>query len=135
MNTVIVFCDLLEIHNCEVLIREDVTVDEFIDVIVGNRKYLKCFYCYNKIDAITMEEVDWLARQPFSCVISCEMNLNIDFLIENIKNHLDLIRIYTKKRGEYPDLNGGVILKNGANIELVVQLYLICSVVLFISLL
>jgi ribosome-interacting GTPase 1 len=33
-----------KIHNCEVLIREDVTVDEFIDVVVGNRKYLRCLY-------------------------------------------------------------------------------------------
>lgn len=33
-----------KIHNCEVLLREDVTMDEFIDVIVGNRKYLRCLY-------------------------------------------------------------------------------------------
>ena len=33
-----------KIHNCEVLIREDITVDEFIDVIVGNRKYIHCLY-------------------------------------------------------------------------------------------
>lgn len=32
------------IFNAEVLLREDVTVDEFIDVIVGNRKYIKCIY-------------------------------------------------------------------------------------------
>lgn len=39
-------------------------VDEFIDMIEGNRKYIKCLYCYNKIDAITMEEVQVLAQQP-----------------------------------------------------------------------
>ena len=33
-----------EIFNAEVLIREDVTVDEFIDVVLGNRKYIKCLY-------------------------------------------------------------------------------------------
>ena len=48
-------------HNAEILIREDVTVDEFIDVIVGSRKYLRCLYVYNKIDALTIEEVDKLA--------------------------------------------------------------------------
>jgi len=42
-----------KIHNAEVLVREDCTVDEFIDVILGNRKYIKCLYCYNKIDQVS----------------------------------------------------------------------------------
>ena len=29
------------IHNCEVLFREDASIDDFIDVIEGNRKYVK----------------------------------------------------------------------------------------------
>jgi len=43
-----------KIHNAEVLVREDCTVDEFIDVILGNRKYIKCLYCYNKIDQVSL---------------------------------------------------------------------------------
>lgn len=47
--------------------------DELIDLIEGNRRYIKCLYCYNKIDAITMEEVEVLARQPnrYSSVRVC----------------------------------------------------------------
>lgn len=52
-----------KIHNAEVLVREDATVDQFIDVVLGNRKYIKCVYCYNKIDQISIQEVDQLARQ------------------------------------------------------------------------
>ncbi|KAJ1676708.1 Ribosome-interacting GTPase 2, partial [Spiromyces aspiralis] len=33
-----------KIFNAEVLVREDVTTDDFIDVIVGNRKYMPCLY-------------------------------------------------------------------------------------------
>lgn len=92
-----------KIHNAEILIREDCTVDDligkvftnrncqpppptpsthplFLDVILGNRKYLKCLYCYNKIDQISIEEVDKLARQPYTAVISCEQDLNIDYV-------------------------------------------------------
>ena len=58
-----------KIFNAEVLVREDVTADQLIDVIEGNRKYLPCLYVYNKIDQIPLEEVDRLARQPNSCVI------------------------------------------------------------------
>jgi ribosome-interacting GTPase 1 len=32
----------------DVLFREDVTVDEFIDVVLGNRVYLRCLYVINK---------------------------------------------------------------------------------------
>ena len=33
-----------EIFNADVIIREDITQDQLIDVIVGNRVYLKCLY-------------------------------------------------------------------------------------------
>ncbi len=49
---------LYKIHNADVLCREDINVDDFIDVVEGNRKYLKCLYVYNKIDTISLEEVD-----------------------------------------------------------------------------
>ncbi len=86
------------IHNAEVLVREDITVDEFIDVVLGTRKYVPCLYCYNKIDAITLEEVDQLARRENTVVVSCEAGLNLEYLIERIWEKLNLIRVYTKKR-------------------------------------
>ncbi len=53
-------------------------MDQFIDVVLGNRKYIKCLYCYNKIDQIPLEEVDRLARQDNTVVVSCETDLNLD---------------------------------------------------------
>lgn len=87
------------IFNAEVLFREDCSPDEFIDVICKNRAYLPCLYVYNKIDQISMEEVDKLARQPHSVVVSCNMKLNLDYMLETIWNYLSLIQVYTKKRG------------------------------------
>lgn len=46
-----------------------------------------------------MEEVDKLARQPHSVVVSCNMKLNLDYMLETIWNYLSLIQVYTKKRG------------------------------------
>ena len=37
------------IFNCEILFKEDITVDDLIDIIEGNRKYVKCLYVYNKV--------------------------------------------------------------------------------------
>uniref|UniRef100_A0A9L0S822 Developmentally regulated GTP binding protein 2 n=1 Tax=Equus caballus TaxID=9796 RepID=A0A9L0S822_HORSE len=89
-----------KIFNAEVLFREDCSPDEFIDVIVGNRVYMPCLYVYNKIDQISMEEVDRLARKPNSVVISCGMKLNLDYLLEMLWEYLALTCIYTKKRGQ-----------------------------------
>ena len=56
-------------------------MDDLIDVIEGNRKYMKCVYVYNKIDVIGIDDVDKLARQPSSVVISCNLKAGFAVLI------------------------------------------------------
>ncbi|ODM94275.1 Developmentally-regulated GTP-binding protein 2 [Orchesella cincta] len=106
-----------KIFNAEVLFREDCTADELIDVISANRVYMPCLYVYNKIDQISIEEVDKLARRPNACVVSCNMKLNLDYLLEMLWEKLSLIRVYTKKPGEPPDFAGGLILRRGCTVE------------------
>jgi len=106
-----------KIHNCDVMIREDITTDEFIDVLIGTRKYIPCLYVYNKVDAISLEQMDKIARSDNTVVISCELGLNLDYLIERIWDDLGLVKIYTKKRGAHPDLSDPVCLRKGATIE------------------
>eukprot|EP00924_Labyrinthula_sp_SR-Ha-C_P008379 maker-scaffold_11-snap-gene-11.32-mRNA-1 protein AED:0.03 eAED:0.03 QI:54/1/1/1/0.66/0.5/4/214/408 len=99
-----------KIHNCEILFKEDCSPDELIDLIEGNRKYVKCLYCYNKIDMVSIDEVDKLARKDHSVVISCNLDLNKDYLIQKIWEYLALVRIYTKPKGQKPDFSEPVIL-------------------------
>ncbi|XP_005112963.1 developmentally-regulated GTP-binding protein 2 [Aplysia californica] len=106
-----------KIFNAEVLFREDCTSDEFVDVILGTRVYMPCLYVYNKIDQISIEEVDRLARQPHTVVVSCNMKMNLDYLLDKVWEHLALLRVYTKKRGERPDFEDGLILRQGASVE------------------
>jgi uncharacterized protein len=49
------------------------------------------------------------------------MKLNIDFMLESIWRLLNLIRIYTKKRGEKPDFETGLIIRSGATVDYVVR--------------
>ncbi|KAF8528033.1 P-loop containing nucleoside triphosphate hydrolase protein, partial [Hysterangium stoloniferum] len=105
-----------KIHNCDVMIREVCLVDEFIDVLIGTRKYIPCLYVFNKIDSISLEQVDKLAREDHSLVISCEMDLNLDGLLGRIWEELSLVKIYTKKRGDHPDLTDPICLRKGATI-------------------
>ncbi|EPY50530.1 GTP binding protein Gtp1 [Schizosaccharomyces cryophilus OY26] len=106
-----------KLHNADILIREDITVDDFIDVVMGNRRYVNCLYCYSKIDAVSLEEVDRLARLPKSVVISCNLNLNLDFLKQRIWEELNLYRVYTKRKGEAPDFSEALIVRKGSNIN------------------
>ena len=36
---------------------------------------MKCVYVYNKIDVVGIDDVDKLARQPNSVVISCNLKV------------------------------------------------------------
>jgi uncharacterized protein len=95
-----------KLHNADILVREDITVDQLVDVIQGNREYKPCLYLYNKIDTVTIEEIDGLARQPHSLVGSVRNQFNIaephedDLLKATMWKYLGLTRIYTKRRGK-----------------------------------
>ncbi|KAL2629348.1 hypothetical protein R1flu_014034 [Riccia fluitans] len=109
-----------KIHNAEILFREDATVDDLIDVIEGNRKYIKCVYVYNKIDVIGIDDVDRLARQPNSIVISCNLKLNLDRLLARMWDEMGLVRVYTKPQGQQPDFSEPVVLstdRGGCTVE------------------
>ncbi|KAF6140547.1 hypothetical protein GIB67_035574 [Kingdonia uniflora] len=109
-----------KIHNAELLFREDATVDDLIDVIEGNRKYMKCIYVYNKIDVIGIDDVDKLARQPNSVVISCNLELNLDRLLAKMWEEMGLVRVYTKPQGQQPDFSDPVVLsadRGGCTVE------------------
>ena len=103
------------VHNADVVLKEDISVDDLIDVIEGNRKYVKCLYVYNKIDVCSIEEVDEIARRPNSIPVSCYADLNLDDgssydLLHRIWDMMGLVRIYTKKTGNKPDFGDPVVL-------------------------
>ncbi|KAF7340020.1 hypothetical protein MVEN_01919800 [Mycena venus] len=122
-----------KLHNADVMIREDITTDDFIDVLIGSfpfmstgmflsnpfnqeheniyRVYPTTTDVYNKIDAISLEQMDKLARTPNT------VDLNLDYLIERMWDELNLVKVYTKKRGAHPDLSDPICLRKGATIE------------------
>ena len=87
-----------KISNADIMFDCDATEDELIDVIEGNRKYVPCVYALNKIDEITMEELDIIDRIPHYCPVSAHKEWNLDGLVEKVWEYLDLIRVYTKPK-------------------------------------
>jgi len=108
-------CQDYKIHHAEIVFREDATCEQFVDVLIGNRKYLPCLYVHNKIDNTSIEELDRLANQPYSCVISVKKEWNLEFLKEKLWDTLSILRVYTKRKGGSADLAEPVILRKGKN--------------------
>ncbi len=71
-----------------------ITTDQFIDVLLGNRKYLPCLYVFNKVDAVSLEETARIASEGdgMNVVISCELGLGLDNLLERIWEELSLVK-------------------------------------------
>lgn len=103
-----------KIHNADVSFKCDATADEFIDVLEGNRIYIPCVYVLNKIDQISIQELDIIYKIPHSVPISSHHEWNFDDLLATMWKYLDLVRIYTKPKGQLPDYSSPVILKRGS---------------------
>lgn len=67
----------------------------------------------NKIDAITIEELDLLSRVPHYVPISAGHEWNFDGLMAKIWQYLNILRVYTKPRGQPPDYDEPVCVPAG----------------------
>jgi small GTP-binding protein len=110
-ETVVSILKEYRINNADIIIREDVTVDEFIDVVMGNAVRIPCVYVLNKIDSISMQELEIIHQTPHCVPISAKDRWNLDDLLEEMWAKLNLTRVYTKPKGQIPDYNAPVILR------------------------
>eukprot|EP01061_Rhynchopus_euleeides_P035546 TRINITY_DN59913_c0_g1_i1.p2 TRINITY_DN59913_c0_g1~~TRINITY_DN59913_c0_g1_i1.p2 ORF type:complete len:369 (+),score=174.92 TRINITY_DN59913_c0_g1_i1:90-1196(+) len=110
-DTVVNVMKEYKVINCDICFYEDADIDELVDVVEGTCVYIPAVYVMNKIDQISVEELDIINRIPHNCPVSAHHNWNLDGLLEVIWEHLGLMRLYTKPRGQIPDYNEPVILK------------------------
>mmetsp|Transcript_22167 Transcript_22167/g.55907 ORF Transcript_22167/g.55907 Transcript_22167/m.55907 type:complete len:381 (-) Transcript_22167:102-1244(-) len=105
-----------KIHHAEITLREDCTVDELIDIVESTDKigmmrvYIPAVYVCNMIDKISIEELDIIDRIPHYVPISAKDEWNFDGMLETMWDHMDLLRIYTKPKGQIPDYNEPVVM-------------------------
>ena len=59
-------------------------------------------YVYNKIDSVSLDFLDQLAREPNTVVMSCELDLGIQDVVDRCWQELRLLRIYTKRCVQHP---------------------------------
>lgn len=109
-DTITSICKEYKLNNAEVILRGKCSVDDLIDAIEGNRVYIPALYVINKIDQITIEELELLDQIPNYVLVSAHKMWNMDELLERMWEKLDLLRVYTKPKGQVPDYEAPVIL-------------------------
>lgn len=109
-NEIMAALNEYRIFNANVVIREDITIDQFIDVLEGNRAYVPAVYVLTKCDLAK-------GKLPAEYIqISADDQKSIEKLKKEIYEKLDLINIFTKRRGEKADLEEAMVVRNGITI-------------------
>lgn len=107
-----------KINNAQVLIRSVISVDDLIDCIEGNKKYLPAITSISKIDAVPASEVERVRKEVNADIlISAEKEVNIESLKELIFEKLNFIRIYMKEPKKEADMKMPLIVTTGVTIE------------------
>ncbi len=105
------------IHNADVVIREDIALEQLIDVVAGNRLYLPSITVLNKIDLVNEEylkEVQNLLKKEY-IAISADRGRNLEMLRNIIFEKLGFIRVYLKPQGKKAD-SEPMILGRGSTV-------------------
>jgi small GTP-binding protein len=114
-----------KIVNADILIRGEVTQDDFIDAMFGNRVYVPAFFAVNKVDLVdkeTLAQIDEDVTKRFGrppILLSAVSGFNIETLKDEIFDQLGFIRIFMKPVGGKADLEEPLIIREPATVEAV----------------
>jgi len=116
--TVRAIMNIYKINHGSIIIREDITDDQLIDLIVGNRKYIPSITVLNKIDLVSPKYVaEARGRIGQDLVpISADHSVNLDELKQAIFDRLKLIKVYLKPRNGSADFEEPLIITAGSTI-------------------
>jgi ribosome-interacting GTPase 1 len=111
--------------NCTVVVREDIDVEQMLDVLAGNRVYIKAVMAINKCDLAKpgqLEAVQEMHKQFKSVGVSAATGLHMDELKQEIYETIDMIRVFLKPQGQEADLDIPLIVKRGNTVGDVCEL-------------
>jgi len=107
-----------KINNADVMIRTDIDVDQLIDVVEGNRKYIPAITVVSKMDLATPAQIEHIKQTIRPDVfISAEQSKNMEKLKETIFQGLRFIRLYLKEINKKPDLEEPMVLTKGSTLR------------------
>eukprot|EP01034_Spumella_vulgaris_P040631 gene40631-50267_t len=105
---VLALCREYKIMSEDIFCRCDANIDQLMDVVEGNRTHVPCICVLNKIDQLTIEELDIIDQLPHHVPISAGGAPRVHLGIYK------MIRIYVKPKGCIPDYGAPVVLHDSA---------------------
>ncbi|MDV0447821.1 GTPase Obg [Methanosarcinaceae archaeon Ag5] len=109
--------DEYKIHNATVLFRENINVDQLIDVVSKNRSYVSSMIVVNKVDLAYPKMLEEAKKMyPEAVFISAHNSQNLEELKNVLYERLKFIRVYMKPQGEAADMEEPMIVLDGTNI-------------------
>lgn len=106
------------IHSADVLIRNNVTVDQFIDSLDVSCKYIPTLKVVNKIDLADRDYLNKIEYEmPDAMFISANKQINVEELKREIFDKLALIRIYLKPQGKKADYEEPLIIRRDSTVK------------------
>lgn len=107
-----------KIMNANVIIREDIDIDQLIDLVEDNKVYLPSIIAINKMDMVSKESLEKIrARIKPDICISAHNRENLEELREIIFKKMRLIRIYLKEYGKKADMDVPMIMFLGCTLQ------------------
>ncbi len=105
--------------NADIVIREDITEDQLIDVLAGNRVYVKAMVAMNKVD---LADEEFLQNVPekvhgyHTVRVSAALERGMDVLRDEMYEELELIRIFMKPQGQEADMVEPLVIRKGSSV-------------------
>ncbi|HLF17033.1 MAG TPA: GTP-binding protein [Candidatus Thermoplasmatota archaeon] len=116
-----------KVNNADVVVREDITPEDLVDRLAGNRVYISAVCLVNKVDLAGEEayrDIErWLAEQDFPAIpLAASKNWGIEKAKDFIFENLHFIKVFLKPRGKEADMKEPLIVKSGTDIGMVCDL-------------
>ena len=116
-----------KVNNANIVVREDITPEDLVDHLAGNRVYIPAVCLVNKVDLAGGEKYreieDWLKAQNFPAIpLAASKNWGIEKAKDFIFENLHFIKVFLKPRGKEADMKEPLIVKSGTDIGMVCDL-------------
>ncbi len=108
--------------NADVVIREDITEDQLIDHMTGNRVYMPALVLVNKIDLVSKGYLTGLKKKLKGWNIiplSADKGTGVEELKKEVYNTLDFMSVYMKPQGQPTDYEEPLVIKASSTVGMV----------------
>ncbi len=105
------------LDNASIVVREDITAEQLIDAIIGNRVYVSSLVVINKADTANERQLAEARKKYSDAFVASAEKESLDALKPLIFGKLRLMRVFLKEAGKKADMDVPLIIREGSTIR------------------